>query len=89
MGALSTLLAATENPHVLSTVCVQQNYVWLLTEPSGKVGVVDPSEARPVINALQQRWACTGQHPPAHEDASSSSQQLACLNHAPQAARPA
>lgn len=31
---------------------VQDNYVWLLREPSGKVAVVDPSEAKPVAAAL-------------------------------------
>ena len=37
---------------------LQDNYVWILTERStGKVAVVDPSEAKPVISALQQRWA--------------------------------
>ena len=37
----------------------QDNYVWILTDhSSGKVAVVDPSEARPVVAALQQRWAC-------------------------------
>lgn len=34
--------------------CLSDNYVWLLREPSGKVAVVDPSEAKPVAAALEQ-----------------------------------
>lgn len=37
------------------TVCLRDNYVWLLREPSsGKVAVVDPSEAEPVKAALDR-----------------------------------
>ncbi len=38
----------------LTSLCMQDNYVWLLREPSGKVAVVDPSEAKPVAAALEQ-----------------------------------
>lgn len=31
----------------------QDNYVWILREPSGKVAIVDPSEARPVAEGLK------------------------------------
>ena len=35
---------------------VQDNYVWILQESqSGKVAVVDPSEAEPVARALEER----------------------------------
>lgn len=34
---------------------VQDNYAWLLREGSGKVAVVDPSEAAPVVQALESR----------------------------------
>lgn len=35
---------------------MQDNYVWILQEShSGKVAVVDPSEAEPVARALEQR----------------------------------
>ena len=35
---------------------MQDNYVWILQESqSGKVAVVDPSEAEPVTRALEQR----------------------------------
>lgn len=33
---------------------LQDNYVWVLREPGGKVAVVDPSEAKPVAAALDQ-----------------------------------
>ena len=33
----------------------QDNYAWLLLEQSGKVAVVDPSEAAPVMAALESR----------------------------------
>ena len=33
---------------------LQDNYVWVLREPGGKVAVVDPSEAKPVAAALEQ-----------------------------------
>ena len=34
---------------------VQDNYVWILQESqSGKVAVVDPSEAQPVARALEE-----------------------------------
>jgi hypothetical protein len=36
---------------------VQDNYAWLLHEGSGKVAVVDPSEAAPVVQALESRRA--------------------------------
>ena len=35
----------------------QDNYAWLLREESGKVAVVDPSEAAPVVAALESRRA--------------------------------
>lgn len=35
---------------------VQDNYAWLLREESGKVAIVDPSEAQPVIQALESRY---------------------------------
>lgn len=39
-----------------ATSAVQDNYVWVLHESgSGKTAVVDPSEAAPVIAALDQR----------------------------------
>ena len=35
---------------------MQDNYVWILQESqSGKVAVVDPSEAQPVARALEER----------------------------------
>ncbi len=35
---------------------LQDNYVWILQEAqSGKVAIVDPSEAAPVAEALEQR----------------------------------
>lgn len=37
------------------TVGLQDNYAWLLLEQSGKVAVVDPSEAAPVMAALESR----------------------------------
>lgn len=33
---------------------MQDNYVWLLREPSGKTAIVDPSESKPVAAALEQ-----------------------------------
>jgi hydroxyacylglutathione hydrolase len=37
------------------TLCLRDNYVWMLREPnSGKVAVVDPSEAEPVKAALDR-----------------------------------
>jgi hydroxyacylglutathione hydrolase len=53
-------MAATSVPAPLKTFkidrvdCLQDNYVWLLREPGGKVAVVDPSEAKPVAAALEQ-----------------------------------
>ncbi|KAK9831344.1 hypothetical protein WJX81_003828 [Elliptochloris bilobata] len=35
--------------------CLSDNYAWLLREESGKVAIVDPSEAQPVIRALESR----------------------------------
>ena len=32
----------------------QDNYVWILREPSGKVAIVDPSEAAPVAAGLKR-----------------------------------
>ncbi len=32
----------------------QDNYVWVLQEPSGKVAIVDPSEAEPVAKRLRE-----------------------------------
>ena len=32
----------------------QDNYVWVLQEPSGKVAIVDPSEAEPVAARLKE-----------------------------------
>ena len=40
----------------LSLSALQDNYVWILQEAqSGKVAIVDPSEAAPVAEALEQR----------------------------------
>ena len=39
----------------LARAHVQDNYAWLLREESGKVAIVDPSEAQPVIQALESR----------------------------------
>ena len=35
-------------------LCLQDNYVWVLQEPSGKVAIVDPSEAEPVAHRLKE-----------------------------------
>ena len=33
---------------------MQDNYVWVLQEPSGQVAIVDPSEAEPVAKRLRE-----------------------------------
>lgn len=42
--------------YIFQVPCLQDNYAYLLHDvDTGTVGVVDPSEASPVINALKRR----------------------------------
>jgi hypothetical protein len=45
---------------VVRVPCLSDNYVWLLKEPGGKVGVVDPADAQAVQQALRSRWVWSG-----------------------------
>ena len=66
-AAAATDMITHEALDVQRVSALSDNYVWLLTErSSGKIAVVDPSESKPVIAALQQRWASLtpGQLPP-------------------------
>lgn len=41
---------------ITSLACGQDNYVWVLHESeTGKTAIVDPSEAKPVAQALDDR----------------------------------
>ena len=51
--------SATDALQIARVNAFDDNYIWLLREPaSGAVGVVDPGDARPVLDALAARgWA--------------------------------
>lgn len=54
----TVLLRRIRAIHWLTHACIhflpQDNYVWVLKEPSGKVAIIDPSEAKPVAAALEK-----------------------------------
>jgi len=41
---------------LLPIPALSDNYIWLLTDRSGKALIVDPGEAAPVLAALQREW---------------------------------
>lgn len=50
----SWLYAAPEHPLVLPVPAFQDNYLWLLRAPTGpRAAIVDPGDARPVLEALE------------------------------------
>lgn len=59
MPACSTYLPAiVRYRRYVGCSWAQDNYVWILQESgSGKIAVVDPSEAAPVAKALDERYA--------------------------------
>jgi len=52
--AASATLKPSAGLQVERVNCLQDNYVWLLREPSGTTAIVDPSEAAPVVAALDR-----------------------------------
>lgn len=56
-GGEGVLLAMRNSKPPVGARAAQDNYAWLLREDSGKVAVVDPSEAAPVVEALESRRA--------------------------------
>ena len=43
--------------NLISIPAFQDNYIWVLSEDSGRCLIVDPGEAAPVLTAIEQnRW---------------------------------
>ena len=55
-GLHPVCMSVTTRPHGRDKCRLvrQDNYVWVLQEPSGKVAIVDPSEAEPVAKRLRE-----------------------------------
>src|SRR3954453_2338168 len=60
LGASTTSPSGLPGLHITIVPCLEDNYAYLLDDGSGELAVVDPSEAKPVLDALDALREATG-----------------------------